>query len=117
MRVFWFLGGCVAFILALIGIPVPGLPTVPFLLLSAFCFARSSQRVHDWLMSHPRFGPPIHDWQRNGAIRPRAKRMATVAIGLTFMLSVILGLKPWVIAAQAVVLLGVLAFIWTRPNA
>ena len=116
MRVVWFLCGCTALLLALIGIPLPGLPTVPFLLLAAFCFARSSKRVHDWLMTHPRLGPPIHDWQRSGAIRPAAKRLATLAIGVTFGISLVLGLKPWVLAVQAVVLTGVLIFIWTRPN-
>lgn len=117
MRVFWFIGGCFALLLAIIGIPLPGLPTVPFLLLAAFCFARSSQRVHDWLINHRTFGPPINDWNANGAIRPPAKRLATLAIGVTFGISLFLGIKPWALALQAVVLLGVLAFIWSRPNA
>lgn len=116
MRIVWFIGGCVALLLAAIGIPLPGLPTVPFLLLAAFCFARSSRRVHDWLMAHPRLGPPIHDWQRSGAIRLPAKRLATLAIGVTFGISLALGLKPWALMVQAGVLAGVLIFIWTRPN-
>ena len=117
MRIVWFMCGCVALILALIGIPLPGLPTVPFLLLAAFCFARSSERVHDWLMSHPKLGPPIHDWNENGAIRPKAKLIATAAVAVSFSISLIIGLEIWVLLVQALTLGAVLTFIWTRPNA
>lgn len=116
MRAIWFTSGGCALILGLIGIPLPGLPTVPFLLLAAFCFARSSTTVHDWLVNHPRLGQPIQDWRDSGAIRPAAKRLATLAIAVTFGISLFLGIKPWALALQALVLTGVLFFIWTRPN-
>ncbi len=72
MRFLWaFLGlACVG--LALVGVVLPLLPTVPFLLLAAFFFARSSERLHYWLLSHSTFGPLIDDWHSRGAIRPRA---------------------------------------------
>ena len=116
MRAIWFIGGVIALGLALIGIPVPGLPTVPFLLLAAFCFARSSDRVHEWLITHPRLGPPISDWQSSGAIRPPAKVAATLAIAASFGISLWLALPLLGLIAQAAVLLCVLLFIWTRPN-
>ena len=105
---------CVA--LALVGVVLPLLPTVPFLLLAAFFFARSSPRLHNWLLRHRTFGPMIDDWTRSGAVRPRAKRWATVSIGLVFALSLALGVPTFVIAIQAVVLGAVLIFLWTRPN-
>ena len=52
---------CVA--LALVGVVLPLLPTVPFLLLATFFFANSSERLHGWIIGHPRFGPMIVDWQ------------------------------------------------------
>lgn len=117
VRALWAAGGAVALALGLVGIVTPLLPTVPFLLLAAFCFARSSSRLHRWLVDHPKLGPPIRDWQKNGAISPRAKRLATLSIGVTFAVSVALGLRWWVLAAQLVVLAAVLVFIWRRPDA
>ena len=101
----------------MVGVVLPLLPTVPFLLLAAFLFARSSERLHNWLLSHPRLGPPIADWQSRGAINPAAKRLATISIVLVFGISLALGLKTTVLVIQAVVLSCVLIFIWTRPNA
>ena len=116
MRIVWLLLGLICVALAIIGVVLPLLPTVPFLLLAAFCFARSSERLHYWLLSHPRLGPPIEDWQSRGAINPAAKRLATISIALVFGLSLALGLKTTVLLIQAVVLSGVLIFIWTRPS-
>ncbi|SHJ86064.1 hypothetical protein SAMN05444000_11465 [Shimia gijangensis] len=116
MRYVWALLGFVCLGLALVGVILPLLPTVPFLLLAAFFFARSSERMHNWLLSHPKLGPPIEDWQTRGAINPAAKRIATISIGLVFAISLILGLRPLVLGIQAVVLSCVLLFIWTRPN-
>ncbi|MEM7546369.1 MAG: YbaN family protein [Pseudomonadota bacterium] len=116
MRVFWLCLGFCCVGLALIGIALPLLPTVPFLLLAAFSFARSSERFHDWLVHHPTLGPPIMDWRASGAISRRAKWLATLSIGIAFSISLVLGLKLWVLGVQAMVLACVLIFIWTRPD-
>ena len=116
MRVLWGLGGAIALLLGLIGVVLPLLPTVPFLLLAAFCLARSSERLHDWLITHPRLGPPIRDWQVNGAINPKAKRYATLSIAMVFSISVAIGLRWQLLLIQATTLSLVLTFIWTRPN-
>ena len=116
LRWLWTLAGWAAFVTGLVGAVVPLLPTVPFMLLAAFCFARGSERVHRWLLGHPRFGPAILDWQRHGAISRAGKRAAVIAIGLTFSVSLILGLGWHVLAIQAVVLGAVTAFILTRPD-
>ena len=87
MKLFWFLLGFVSLALGLIGIAIPLLPTVPFMLLAAFCFARSSDRMHEWLLTHRSFGPMIDDWRSRGAISARAKRLASVSIAAVFALS------------------------------
>ena len=117
MRFVWAALGLVSVGLGLIGIVLPLLPTVPFLLLAAFFFARSSERLHSWILSHPTFGPSIIDWQERGAIHPRGKRVATLSIGLVFGLSLILGLRWQILAIQGAVLACVLVFIWSRPSA
>lgn len=116
MRLVWVMLGLVCVGLGFVGVVLPLLPTVPFMLLAAFCFARSSERLHDWLVSHPHFGPPIMDWRERGAIAPRVKRISTVSIAAVLLVSLALGLGVGVLLVQAGVLALVLLFIWTRPN-
>ncbi|MCA2010669.1 YbaN family protein [Cereibacter sphaeroides] len=115
-RILWTIGGGLALAVGIAGIVLPLVPTTPLLLLAAFCFARSSPRLEMWLVEHPRFGPPIRDWRAEGAISSRAKTMALVAIGATFLLSVFLQLPGRVLAIQAVTLGAVTLFILTRPS-
>ncbi|MES0825543.1 YbaN family protein [Ruegeria sp. SCP11] len=116
MQFIWAALGLVCVGLAVVGIALPLLPTVPFLLLAAFFFARSSSRLHNWLITHQTFGPLIVDWQSSGAIRPAAKKAATISVAAVFGLSVLLALPSHVLIIQAVVLSSVMIFIWTRPN-
>lgn len=116
MRYIWASLGLTAVALAMLGVLLPLLPTVPFLLLAAFCFARSSERLHAWMLEHPTLGPPIQDWQQSGAINRRAKMMATISVIAVFALSWILNVKTTVLIIQAVVLTCVMVFIWTRPD-
>jgi hypothetical protein len=115
MRVVWAFCGVLSVCFGALGAFLPLLPTVPFMLLAAFCFARSSPQLHDWLLSHPVFGPPIMDWQERGAISRRGKIAATVSIAAVFAVSLALGVPLFVLGVQAAVLAGVLTFIWTRP--
>ncbi|MCH2249006.1 MAG: YbaN family protein [Cognatishimia sp.] len=116
MRYIWTSAGLICVGLALLGIPLPLLPTVPFLLLAAFCFARGSKRLHDWLTTHPRLGPPIEDWNQRGAILIKAKLLATISVALVFGISLVFGVPIYVLAVQAVALGLVMVFIWTRPS-
>ncbi len=116
IRLFWIAGGLVSVAAGVVGIVLPLLPTTPFLLLAAYCFARGSQRLHNWLVHHPRLGPPIRDWQRHGAISRRAKQLAMLAIGAVFLASYLFGAPTRVIIIQLVVLSAVSLFILTRPN-
>lgn len=115
-RPIYFSFGLLFLGLAIIGAVLPLLPTVPFMLLAAFCFARGSDRFHRWLVHHPRFGPAIRDWQAHGAISRRGKQAAVAAIAATVGMSLLVGLPAHALAIQAVVLTGVVAFILTRPD-
>ncbi|PWE33572.1 DUF454 domain-containing protein [Maritimibacter sp. 55A14] len=116
-RWLWAVFGILCVGTGIVGIVLPLVPTVPLMILAAFCFARSSDRLHDWLLSHRTFGPYIADWRSHGSIRPTAKRLATVSILLVFGVSLALGVRALVLGFQAAVLGAVLIFIWTRPNA
>ena len=116
MRFVWILFGFTALGVGVLGIFLPLVPTVPLVLLAAFCFAKSSERLHKWLTGHKTFGPMISDWNENGAILPNAKKMATVSIAIVFGISLIFGLPTKVLVIQAVTLTCVLVFIWSRPS-
>ncbi len=116
MRLVWVSVGSGAVALGTAGLVVPLMPTTPFLLVAAWAFARSSPRLHRWLVSHPRFGPAIRDWQHHRAISRRAKALAMVAIAATLATSVALGVGAVVLAVQLVVLLCVTVFILSRPD-
>lgn len=115
LRLIWLSAGCLSLVLGIIGIALPLLPTTPFLLLAAYCFARGSTTLHQWLVNHPRLGPPIRDWETYRAISKRGKQLAMVGIVAVFVISILAGVATYVIVIQAVVLSAVSLFILTRP--
>ena len=79
--------GFVSVALGIAGIPLPLLPTTPFLLLAAFCFARGSQRWHHWLMTHPTLSPYILAFRnKSGLTRAQKWRIAGL-VSLTLMVT------------------------------
>lgn len=116
VRVLWLIVGYAALGLAIAGAALPLLPTTPFLLVAAFAFARSSPRLHRWLMTHPSFGPLIENWHRYGAISPKAKAAALFAMAAALGLSWYVGVEANLFALQAIVMAGAAAFILSRPN-
>jgi uncharacterized membrane protein YbaN (DUF454 family) len=116
MRSIWLALGGVFLGLGLLGVVLPVLPTTPFLLLAAGCFARSSPRLHRWLLAHPTFGPPIRNWEENGAISRPAKRLAVGSMAAVFAISLVLGLSWKVLLAQGLLIAVGCTFILTRPD-
>jgi hypothetical protein len=108
--------GWISLILGIIGIFLPLLPTTPFVLLSAYCFSKSSERLHSWLINQPRLGPMIQHWEQHGSISQGAKVTATALIVSLFSISLVFfALSILVKTALVCTGAGVLAFIWTRP--
>jgi uncharacterized membrane protein YbaN (DUF454 family) len=115
-RRLWAVVGVAFVAVGAIGIVMPLLPTTPFLLLAAYCFARSSPTLHNWLLSHPSFGPLISNWDRYGSIDRRSKRIAMIVILLTLGITLLIGVPLWALMSQAVVLAIATTFILTRPE-
>lgn len=115
-RLFWVTVGTIAVFCGVIGLFLPVIPTVPFLLLAAYAYANSSQTLYNWLLSNKTFGPMIRDWQEHGAISRRTKIIATLSLLGAVVLQLIVQIPFWVIGAEAAIFAIVLTFIWTRPE-
>lgn len=115
MRAVWIVLGLLALGLGALGVVLPLLPTTPFVLLAAFAFARSSERLHAWLLRHKVFGPLIQNWNENGSISRRAKIVSAISMAGVFLISVALNAKPIVLIIQAIVLSASAAFVLSRP--
>jgi uncharacterized membrane protein YbaN (DUF454 family) len=85
--------GLVFVAIALVGVILPLLPTTPFLLLAAACFARSSERWHRWLISNRVFGPMIQDWHAKRCVSLRTKQTAILSIVVVGGYSVLFGVE------------------------
>jgi uncharacterized protein len=72
--------GVLCLVLGGIGIILPLLPTTPFVLLAAACFARASPRLHQYLHNNRFFGPVLYHWQQQRAIPKRAKRLGLILL-------------------------------------
>ena len=88
MRPLFLAAGLLFVGLGVIGAFLPIMPTVPFLLLAAFCFARSDPALEQRILDHPTWGPQVKDWRERRAISRRSKVMAigamTVGAGVTW---------------------------------
>ena len=102
--------GLVCVVVGAVGIFVPLLPTTPFLLVAAACFARASPTFYRRLVASPRFGPLIVEWRQHRSIPWRAKLTAIVLLAVSMGASIVLFVRPielQVVATLAGVALGV----------
>jgi len=111
VRVVLVTAGTSSLALGVIGIFVPLLPTTPFVLLAAGCYARASTRLHDRLLRSRMFGPMIREWQRHRSIRYRTKLVAIATMAVSLGISTVFFVEPaWLKAVLA--LLGVSLAVW-----
>jgi len=117
----WWLLAYASLGIGIVGIFVPGLPTTVFVLLSAYAAARGSERLHRWLLAHPRFGPAIRDWQAYGAVARGTKWIATLAMLACAGVLVLVMLhvpshRMWMTALPIACMVVVAAWLWRRPE-
>ena len=117
MRLVYIIIGGVAVLLGVIGNFLPLLPTTPYQLVAAWAFAKSSPRLENWLVTHPRLGPPLRDWRERGAIPARAKVIAVAAMAASLAYVFFVPSIPAYGKIGVAILLACCAtFIVTRPS-
>lgn len=105
---------CVA--LGLVGVVVPGLPTVPFLLVAAWAGGRGWPALEQWLLNHPRHGEPIRRWRENGVVPRRAKWAASSMMLLSAAILYLSPVPPWLKLAVPALMAAVALWLWQRPE-
>jgi hypothetical protein len=115
-RLLWRAAATLALLLGLVGIVVPGLPTVPFLLLAAWAGGKGWPALEAWLLAHPRHGPVIRRWRDHGAIPRRAKWLASVMMLFSAAVLALSGAPLAVRVGVPVFMAGVALWMWRRPE-
>ncbi len=103
--------------LGVVGIFLPVLPTVPFLLLALACFTRSSERCYTWLLDHARFGPLVRPYQDGRGMQRSTKVKAIALLWTSITISALLLTNPWAQGTLLIVALGVTLYLLRLPTA
>ena len=102
--------------LAFIGVILPGLPTVPFLLLAAWFSAKGSNRLNRWLYAHPHLGRLLIDWEQQRAISRSSKIIAFLLLTLSWVIMYHRVNNIWLITGMSVLFISIIAFLISRPE-
>lgn len=113
----WRTVACITLLLGVIGVVVPGLPTVPFLLLSAWSAGKGWPRLELWLLAHPSFGPPLKRWREQGAVPRKAKYLAIMMMTMSAFLLLLSAAPLWLKLVLPAFLCAVAIWLWRRPEA
>jgi uncharacterized protein len=111
----WLSAGVLSLGAGIVGLVLPVMPTVPFVILAAYCFARGSKRWETWLLMHKTFGPMVNNWRTNRSVPLRAKQLSTLMMAASSALSWwYLPHYRWV---PAVFCAAVAIWLWRLPTA
>jgi uncharacterized membrane protein YbaN (DUF454 family) len=104
-------------LVGLAGVFLPVLPTTPFLLVAAACYARASRRFYNALLNSRLFGPAILEWQQHRAIARRTKLTAIALMSLTLGASIVFWIEEtWLRGALALFGLALAAWLYRIPS-
>lgn len=117
MRFLWRIAGALALVLGAAGVVLPILPTTPFVLLAAFCFARSSPGLHRWLLANRTFGPALREWDEHRSIAYRTKVVAIAMMSASLAVSIALVVRPaWLQVVVGLIGIGLAIGIYRIPS-
>lgn len=118
IRLLWRALALFFVLLGLIGIALPVMPTVPFLIAALWAASKGWPRLESWLLNHPKYGPDIRAWREHRVIKRRSKIIALVmmAAGYLVLWLFVPQVPVWLKAIVGVVLVVVGCWLATRPD-
>jgi hypothetical protein len=111
-RIAFVVLGCISLVLAVLGIVLPILPTVPFLALAAFCFAKSSDRLNNWLLNTKLYQNNLADFKAGKGMTVKTKTRILVTVTLVMAIGLIVMLMKGVIVGSIVLVIVWLGHIY-----
>ena len=102
--------------LGFIGIFVPGIPTTIFLIIALWAFAKSSKKLHYWLLHHKRFGPILNNWQKHKVVPRRAKILMVVLMSLAVVLFYYSLQNLYLTIGLIIILVSVAIYVISLPS-
>jgi len=115
-RWLWRLLAGLLLVLGIVGVFLPVLPTVPFLIAAAWAGGRGWPALERWLLAHPRYGPHIRRWRESGAVPRRAKWAAISMMSASAMLLLFTNLPVALKIAVPLLMAVVAVWLWRRPE-
>ena len=113
---FWKILGFLSLGMAYIGVITPGLPYSPFVVFAAYCFAKSSPRMHAWIMNHKTFGPFITNWNQKRVFPLKLKFFMLASMSVSLLIMFFTGVKPIGIISTAIFMGLVAIWAWRFPG-
>ena len=115
-KFFWKILGFLSLGMAYIGVITPGLPYSPFVVFAAYCFAKSSPRMHAWIMNHKTFGPFITNWNQKRVFPLKLKFFMLASMSVSLLIMFFTGVKPIGIISTAIFMGLVAIWAWRFPG-
>ena len=115
-KIFWIILGCIGVGLGAVGAVVPMLPAFPFLMLAAFSFARSSEKLHTWFIGTKLYKDNLEDYVagRGMTVKTKVRIMITVTLLMSvgFIMMGLKGIVTGCIVLGCVWAFHIIYFIW-----
>lgn len=117
LKLAWLCAAAFFFVLAVVGLVIPGLPTTPFLLLTSYFLARSFPKLNEKLLKSRLFGPILTDWQKRGGVRRDVQIRATSLVLIVVAISLFAS-QPGLWLSVAIVISAAIGVgvIWQLPT-
>lgn len=115
-NIIWKILGFLSLGVAYLGVITPGLPYSPFVVFSAYCFAKSSPRMHAWIMNHKIFGPFINNWNHKRVFPLKLKFFMVASMTASLIIMIVSGIKPIGVISTGVFMALVAIWAWRFPS-
>lgn len=115
-KVFWFSLGVLLLGIAYIGIFLPGLPWSTPTVGAAYCFAKSSDRMHDWLYNHKLFGPFLTNWKEKKIFPTKLKYVMILTMTSSVVILWFTTANPIAVLSSAIAMVLVAIWAWKYPG-
>jgi uncharacterized protein len=115
-NILWRAGALAAFVVGVVGIAIPVLPTVPFLILSAWAASKGWPSFERWLLEHRLYGPHVRRWRERGIVPRRAKIWAVLTMLGSAVLLQLLDVSGWLRLGAPLAMAVVAVWLWRRPE-